>query len=234
MRELVAQNLSKSISRRMFVNRLVKTGGVGSGGQSEQTMKFTQWLSALILSSLLLVGPGLAEGANLSGWQQLQVADEEVQLKLETAAALPGEKLTIPIYLMLKTDVEVGYLAFDVSFTGEFLSFDSLEPGTRALEPIADIFRAEPMTVEGGGSRLRIEITNQVKSKVLPAGPLGYVIFNTQEAAEPGGTFDLKVENLEVRTTADVVVQSTRGSGTDVFILDPEEPPISACFFYMH
>lgn len=160
---------------------------------------------------------------------------EKTTLRLGEASAPPGAPVVAPLTLTVAEGTRVGSVDVRLTFPKALLKFVKIEPSGLALA-VEAIVKAEATdgadttsstvhvtvsTLGAGGSR-----------KPLPSGVLGYLAFTVAPGAKP-------LTAIAFAHEATALTVDTPPAPVTPLTLDPAKitvanPPVPACFFYMH
>ncbi len=150
-----------------------------------------------------------------------------VSVDLGMGIAGPGEHAWVPVTLSAGHASRVGRILLEVSFSRQFLSFNSVTQAA-ASESLQLVIKTEVQENEGEDV-LRVELSSP---SPFPQGELIELQFDVSQEALPNQEFNVK--NLEQRVeTPEGEVLEARGSDGLIIVAVLGEA-IPACFFYMH
>lgn len=153
---------------------------------------------------------------------------------LGEGAAPPGSQAVVPLTLTAPDTVAVGAITLRVTLPATQLVFTKIDPSGLSVGVGAKV-TAEAQAATDGTSVLRVSVTTGGEGgsgQAIPPGPVAYLTFTVGQNASSGSTLTLPTE-----VTATSPGPSPRpltpvaaASGT----VTVTEPPVPACFFYMH
>ncbi|MBI2820963.1 MAG: hypothetical protein HYX74_01940 [Acidobacteria bacterium] len=144
-----------------------------------------------------------------------------------------GSEVALTLSLTVPDGVEIGKVVSEIAYPGSLLVFEEARRGLSA-EAVAAEITAEPQTSDTNPeeSMLRVTITAK-EGEWLPAGMMADLMFKISEQAPEETTIALK--NRVAAWTAEAPpapVESITGKDGQVQVT--ANPPVFACFFYMH
>ena len=150
-----------------------------------------------------------------------------VSIDLGMGIAGPGEHAWVPVTLSAGHASRVGRILLEVSFSRQFLSFNSATQVAPAKSLRLDI-KTEVQENEGEDV-LRVEVSS---SSPLPQGELIQLQFDVSQEAQPNQEFSVKSLKQRVETLEGEVLEARGLDGLIIVAIFGEAIP--ACFFYMH
>lgn len=162
-------------------------------------------------------------------------AEPAVTVGLGEGAAPPGSAAVVPLTLSAPDGIAVGRLSVKVRVpTGE-LAFGKIDPSGLAVGVGAKV-TAETRAAGNGVTELSIEILAGADGAragaALPPGPVAYLTFTVSEKASSGTDVPLTLEATV--TSAGAPPRDIAPVGRKAGTVTVSEPPVPACFFYMH
>jgi hypothetical protein len=184
-----------------------------------------EMIHRLVLVSLLLTAsPFLNEG----------LAQESTHVTVNPVIGLPGDEVSLPIYLETAPGAEVGSISLEIRFPNSLASFLSAE------ESFLTTTRGGRLAVEAKNGdegeaqsvvRLLIETTPGESPGGLPDGQLGFVAFRISTETPMSTKIHLEV-------AARVMDLGDPAEAVEPVVVHPGEITVGnllfACFFYMH
>jgi hypothetical protein len=160
------------------------------------------------------------------------LAQESTHVTVSPVIGLPGDEVSLPIYLETAPGVEVGSITLEIIFPHNLLSFLNgresfltTTAGGRLIVEVENRDEGEDQSV------VRWVIEAQGKSRrPLPDGQLGFVAFQISNET-PMST------KIHLETTAQVMDMGNPAHSVDPVVHDGEITVgdlLFACFFYMH
>ena len=177
-----------------------------------------------LLSLLLAAGPFISEG----------LAQEPTHVTLNPVIGLPGDEVSLPIYLETAPGAEVGSISLEIRFPHGLASFLSAQEsfltttsGGRLAVEVEDGDEGEDQSVV----RLLIEMTPGESPGALPDGQLGFVAFRISTEAPMSSKIHLEVAArvMDLGDPAEAVEPVVAHAG-EITVGNL----LFACFFYMH
>jgi hypothetical protein len=155
-----------------------------------------------------------------------------VALNLSSDIEGPGYEVTITLNLRLSGDVEVGKAVSKISYPGKTLEFIEVMRGLSA-EAVGAEVTAVTEDLDGDTSILTVSITAQ-EGDSLPQGVLADLHLMISEEAPADETTIPLINQVSLWSdeTPRVPIESATGEHGAVTIT--ADPPVFACFFYMH
>ena len=178
------------------------------------------------LPALLLLVCGLFDNPGF--------AQEPTHITVSPIIGLPGDEVSLPIYLETAPEVEVGSIALEIIFPHDLLSF------LNARKSFLTTTAGGPIAVEVGNRdeaenqsvvRLVIAAAKGESRASLPDGQLGFVAFRISDEAHLGTKIPLpfRVQVMDSRDPAQPVEPVVTHDG-EITVGNLQ----FACFFYMH
>ena len=162
------------------------------------------------------------------------LAQEPTHVTVSPIIGLPGDEVSLPIYLETAPEVEVGSIALEIIFPHDLLSF------LNAHESFLTTTAGGQLTVEVGNPdeeedesviRLVIAAAKGELRTALPDGQLGFVAFQISTEAHLGTKIPLPF-------VAQVMDTGDPAQPVEPVVAHPGEITVGnllfACFFYMH
>ena len=175
-------------------------------------MKINAWI---LLACGLTLGVARAQSEGL------------VSVDLGMGIAGPGEHAWVPVTLSAGHASRVGRILLEVSFSRQFVSFNSVTQAAAAESLQLDI-KTEVQEKEEEDV-LRIELSSP---SPFPQGALIELQFDVSQKALPNQEFSVKSLEQRVETPEGEVLEARGSDGLIIVAVLGEAIP--ACFFYMH
>lgn len=168
----------------------------------------------------------------LPGMSRVTLGQESPQISFSPAAALPGDNVSLPVYLSLAEGLELSSIHLTISFPPQLLSFLAAEPSFVTQMAGAQIeTELETGQTEGSQSLLVLQfVLSEASGDGIPVGLLGYLSFEMSQEAQLESRLPLKTSasGTMVETGQEISL------GTEEAVIGVGEPLIFSCFFYMH
>ncbi len=163
-----------------------------------------------------------------------QNSQESTHVVISPTAGLPGQEISLPIYLEAATGVEVGSIALDLVFPNQLISFVTVQ-GSLVSEMVGAEITAEVRADAEDESKSVLKVTLSIPEtgsrQAIPDGLLGFVTVQLAEDAQLDSQIVLKTRGSAMTTGppprpvgALTIHDGVISVGEVVF----------ACFFYMH
>jgi hypothetical protein len=163
-----------------------------------------------------------------------QNSQESTHVVISPTAGLPGQEISLPIYLEAATGVEVGSITLDLVFPNQLISFVTVQ-GSLVSEMVGAEITAEVRADAEDQSKSVLEVTLSIPEtgsrQAIPDGLLGFVTVQLAEDAQLDSQIVLKTRGSAMTTGppprpvgALTIHDGVISVGEVVF----------ACFFYMH
>jgi hypothetical protein len=160
---------------------------------------------------------------------------EPVRVDLGEDRMLPGFAVTVPCFLSVPADVEVGKIEMEIIFPHGQVTFEHVRRGL-----ISDQIKAEITTevqiseVDPALSVIKLSLTAGGATPIFP-GFLFDLVFKIDPNVPMDSPPILLVNQTRVYTFSDSPELVENVESQDGFILAVSEaPPVVSCFFYMH
>jgi len=163
-----------------------------------------------------------------------QNSQESTHVVISPTAGLPGQEISLPIYLEAATGVEVGSIALNLVFPNQLISFVTVQ-GSLVSEMVGAEITAEVRADAEDESKSVLKVTLSIPEtgsrQAIPDGLLGFVTVQLAEDAQLDSQIVLKTQGSAMTTGppprpvgALTIHDGVISVGEVVF----------ACFFYMH
>jgi len=188
-------------------------------------VKTSVWIvTSFLLSTVAFSGEVLPQ----------QNSQESTHIVISPTSGLPGEELSLPIYLEAATGVEVGSIALEVFFPHQLVSFVTIQ-GSLVSEMVGAQITAEVRADAEDESKSVLQValsTLETGSQpAIPDGLLGFITVRLAEDAQLNTHIVLNSQGSAMTTgpppgpvDALTIHDGVISVGETVF----------ACFFYMH
>ncbi len=163
-----------------------------------------------------------------------QNSQASTHVVISPTAGLPGQEISLPIYLEAATGVEVGSIALELVFPNQLISFVTVQ-GSLVSEMVGAKITAEVRADAEDESKSVLKVTLSIPGtgsrQAIPDGLLGFVTVQLAEDAQLDSQIVLKTRGSAM---------TTGPSPRPVGALTIHDGVISvgevifACFFYMH
>ncbi len=163
-----------------------------------------------------------------------QNSQESTHVVISPTSGLPGQEISLPIYLETATGVEVGSIALDLVFPNQLISFVTVQ-GSLVSEMVGAKITAEIRADAEDESKSVLKVTLSIPEtgsrQAIPDGLLGFVTVQLAEDAQL---------DTQIILTSRGSAMTTGPTPRSVDVLTIHDGVISvgevvfACFFYMH
>ena len=163
-----------------------------------------------------------------------QNSQESTHVVISPTSGLPGQEISLPIYLEAASGVEVGSIALDLVFPNQLISFVMVQ-GSLVSEMVGAQITAEVRADAKDESKSVLKVTLSTldtgSRQAIPDGLLGFVTVHLAEDAQL---------DSQIVLTSRGSAMTTGPSPRPVDALTIHDGVISvgevafACFFYMH
>ena len=132
-----------------------------------------------------------------------QNSQESTHVVISPTAGLPGQEISLPIYLEAATGVEVGSITLDLVFPNQLISFVTVQ-GSLVSEMVGAEITAEVRADAEDQSKSVLEVTLSIPEtgsrQAIPDGLLGFVTVQLAEDAQLDSQIVLKTRGSAMTT----------------------------------
>ncbi|HXG23636.1 MAG TPA: cohesin domain-containing protein [Chthonomonadales bacterium] len=192
---------------------------------------------AIALVLLVLLGGFPPAFCQLEDLPSEEEVPDTTRVRIGDTTAVPGETLTLPIYLTPAKGARVGSLQIEISFVSENLKFVRLDPGIVAesgnLQLQTDVKTGKD---EENIERSTVMIAASVRegnSDPIGSGLLAYLILKTSEQARPAN-ITLRASGTATELNTKKLLEKFEVLNARVDVYAPGDRPVVSCFFFTH
>jgi hypothetical protein len=143
----------------------------------------------------------------------------------------PGHEVFIPLVLDVPDGVELDTAISEVTFPNQLLSFNEVASGLSAQAAGAEVRAVVQIDEQNPQDSIVTVTVSTPQGRPIPSGVIADLAFTISEDAAVEQTIKLK-NVVRALNGAEGPVEPVMGTEGEVQVT--ENPPIFACFFYMH
>ena len=156
--------------------------------------------------------------------------DPTASIELGMDAATPGEDASLIVMLSTTGAPKIAAIHFEVSMPSALVSFAKISERAGASASEAVVKTEIVKAADASQTTVRVDVS---ASKPIQDGMLVAVDVDVSKKAAPGTNINVTVRNATARSVGGRQIPTRVADGL-IAVMSTLEPPVAACFFYMH